>query len=195
MRFKQIFLCLAVLFFLGCEDKKIDSDIISKGVSSSKEAKEAHQNIDRNSYAEILPYLKDNRVIESDGAKVVLLMFGSNGCKYCDKLKNEIKESKELQNQIKNDFFSYYINTSYQKTHSFFSQNLDTQDLAESFAIRSTPTLIFLNPKGELIFEIVGFMGGEKLKLALEYIAKNPNLTQEQISENLYNLFAKKSLF
>lgn len=185
---------MAILFLIGCEDKKVDLDIISKGVSSSKEAKEAHQNIDKNSYADILPYLKDNRVIESDGAKVVLLMFGSNGCKYCDKLKNEIKDSKELQNLVKNDFFSYYVNTSYKKDHRLFSQNLDTQSLASRFGIRSTPTLIFLNPKGDLIFELVGFMGGEKLVLALEYIAKNPTLTQEQISENLYNLFAQKSL-
>ena len=121
-------------------------------------------------------------------------MFGSNNCKYCDKLKEEIVRSKMLQELLKNNFCSYYINTSYKKDHRLFSQNLDTQSLANRFGIRSTPTLIFLNPKGDLIFELVGFMGGEKLKLALEYIAKNPNLTQEQISENLYKLFAQKSL-
>ncbi len=45
-----------------------------------------------------------------------------------------------------------------------------------------------------MIFEIVGFMGGKKLELALEYISQNPNLSEAQISENLYNLFAQKSL-
>lgn len=194
MRFKQVFLFLAILFLIGCEDKKPDLDIISYGTSSSKEAKEAHENIDKKSYAEILPYLKDNAKIQSSEDKVVLLMFGSNNCKYCDKLKSEIVKDSTLQKLVKNDFCSYYINTSYKKTHLYFSQTLSTQDLSEGFAIRSTPTLIFLNPKGELIFEIVGFMGGEKLALALEYIAKNPTLTQEQISQNLYNLFVQKSL-
>ena len=194
MKFKQVFLFLIILFLLGCEDKKPDLSIISNGAASSKEAKEAHENIDKNSYSEILPYLKDNALIESDGSKGVLLMFGSNNCKYCDKLKEEIVRSKMLQELLKNNFCSYYINTSYKKVHRFFSKNLDTQGLGRFYAIRSTPTLIFLNPQGEMIFEIVGFMGGKKLELALEYISQNPNLSEAQIAENLYNLFAQKSL-
>lgn len=179
---------------MGCESEKPDLNLISKGSSTSQKAREANQNIDKNSYAEILPFLQDNTVIESDGKKVVLLMFGSNQCKYCDKLKAEIKENKNIGSLIKNNFLSYYINTSYKKEHRFFSQTLQTQNLSELYSIRSTPTLIFLNPQGEMIFEIVGFMGGEKLMIALEYISKNPNLTQEQISEYLYTLFAQKSL-
>ncbi|RDU71814.1 thioredoxin fold domain-containing protein [Helicobacter brantae] len=194
MRFKEAFLFLALLFFVGCESEKPTLQSISKGSASSKEAKEMHQNIDKNSYSELLPYLQDNSMIESRDNKGVLLIFGSNQCKYCDKLKSEILKSKALKNALKNDFSSYYINLSYQKTHLFFQNKLDTQMLGETYQIRSTPTLIFLNPKGEMIFKIVGFMGREKLEIALEFISENLNLDEEQIAEKLYNLYAQKSL-
>lgn len=194
MRFKQAFLFLIVLLLLGCKDEKADLDIISKGSPSSKESKEASQNIDKNSYKEILPYLRDNAVIESDGKKGILLMFGSNQCKYCDKLKEEIQDNSTISELIKDDFFSYYINISYQKTHRFKDQEIDTQILEEGYGIRSTPTLIFLNPKGEMIFKIVGFMGGEKLRVALEFISKNLDLSEDEIAEKLYNLYSQKSL-
>lgn len=194
MRFKQAFLFLIVLFLLGCKDEKADLDIISKGSPSSKESKEASQNIDKNSYKEILPYLRDNAVIESDGKKGILLMFGSNQCKYCDKLKEEIQDNSTISKLIKDDFFSYYINISYQKTHHFKDQEIDTQILEEGYGIRSTPTLIFLNPKGEMIFKIVGFMGGEKLRVALEFISENLDLSEDEIAEKLYNLYSQKSL-
>lgn len=194
MRFKQGFLFLAVLFLVGCQSEKPDLDIISKGVKDTKASKEAHQSIDKNSYAEILPYLQDNSVIQSDGEKGILLMFGSNGCKYCDKLKDEIKDNAGIAKLIKDSYFSYYINISYQKTHRFKNQEMDTQMLAEGYSIRSTPTLIFLNPQGEMIFKVVGFLGGEKLKIALEFIRNNLNLSEDEIAEKLYNLYSQKSL-
>lgn len=187
------FLLLAFLFFVGCEGEKPSLSLSSQS-ATSKEAQEMHQNIDKNSYAELLPYLQDNSNIQSEGKKAILLIFGSNQCKYCDKLKSEILKSKALKNALKNDFSSYYINLSYQKTHLFNSQKLSTQALGEAYQIRSTPTLIFLNPQGEMIFQIVGFMGKEKLEIALEFISQNPNLSEEQIAEKLYNLYLQKSL-
>ena len=194
MYFKKAFLFLTFLFFVGCESEKPTLQSISKGSVSSKEAKQMHQNIDKNSYSELLPYLQDNAMIEGDGKRGFLLIFGSNQCKYCDKLKSEILKSTALKNALKDDFLSYYINLSYQKTHLFKNQKIDTQMLGEGYQIRSTPTLIFLNPKGEMIFKIVGFMGKEKLEIALEFISKNLNLDEDQIAERLYNLYLQKSL-
>lgn len=193
MNLKYIFLFFAVLL-IGCREEKHDIDIISQGGINSDEARELHQNVDKNSYFEILSFLQDNEMIQSDGQKAILLIFGNNGCKYCDQLKKEIVQNTTLQNLIKNDFSSYYINISYKKEHFFNQEIFDTHMLRDYFSIRSTPTLIILNPRGELIFEIIGYMEEKKLQLALKYISENTNLTQEQITKNLYSLFIQESL-
>lgn len=116
-----IFAAFFALFLAACGDEKVDSAVISSGSVMSKEAREIEQNLDKHSYAELADLFLDTATISFD--KNVLLIFGKNGCIYCDKLKADIKNSPQMKALIREHFNPYYINTSYAKTHAIAGVN------------------------------------------------------------------------
>ncbi len=112
-----VFCALCALIFSGCDDKKIDENIISKGAEMSAEAVEKAKNLDKESYKELADLFLDTS--EIDFSREVLIIFGKNQCKYCDMMKDDIKKSPEIQAKIRENFNPYYVNTSYDKIHKF----------------------------------------------------------------------------
>lgn len=158
---KQIYkiLFIFMLFFVGCDDKKIDSSIISKGTEMSKEAKELAQNLDKESYKDLSNVFLDTNSI--DFSKDVFIIFGKNQCKYCDILKDEIKKNKDLQNALKTNFNPYYVNISYDKLHVLTStdstRQVSTENLARIFNVSSTPMIVFLDKNINVKYIYPGF--------------------------------------
>lgn len=191
--FRSFFICLVLLFLFGCDssDKK---DILTSGAQLSKENEKKINDIDKKSYKEIIDLLKDNATIFG-GNKNVFIIFGSNGCMYCTKLKREIQKNKELQNIIKNEFNSYYINISYFKKHQFdFKQNnskFNTREISEFFHIQSTPTLVFLNKEGMVLLKYPGFISANRLIATLQFLnqEENQNLSEEEINRKILHFY------
>lgn len=69
----------------------------------------------------------------------MLIIFNANNCVYCDKLKHEIQNDKEVQNILKNTYNSYYINISYHKIHNYNNKKTSTEELSREFNIDATP--------------------------------------------------------
>lgn len=157
---KQILSILFIgILIIGCKDNSIDSSIISSGSSMSENAMQASQNLDKESYKEILDIVGDNANISF--AKDVLIIFGKNNCTYCDMLKNAIKIDTALQNLITTNFNPYYINTSYNKVHNinFNDKNIpiNTEEFASIFSINLTPTMVFFSKDGKVKYMFAGF--------------------------------------
>ncbi|EAH5857620.1 thioredoxin, partial [Campylobacter jejuni] len=94
---KKLILGFIILLFCACNDEKIDENILSKGTKTTEQYKQDTNNLDLNSYKEIAEFFKDNQnIVFSD--KPVLIIFSANNCVYCDKLKHEIQNNKEVQN-------------------------------------------------------------------------------------------------
>ncbi|RAX54687.1 hypothetical protein CCY99_02685 [Helicobacter sp. 16-1353] len=147
------------LFFIACSDDKIDSSLISSGAIMDEEAREIEQNLDKASYAELADLFLDTKDVAFD--KDVLIVFGKNNCKYCDMLKDTIKNDANLKQIIKDNFNPYYINTSYTKTHNIDfgskTSHIKTNDFASIFGINSTPAIIFLSKDGNVKYMYPGF--------------------------------------
>lgn len=173
---KQIYKIFFVftLFFIGCDEKKIDSTILSKGSQMSQEAIDLSKNLDKESYKDLADLFLDTSKI--DFSKEVFIIFGKNQCKYCDMLKDEIKKSPALQDMLKTHFNPYYINISYNKTHNFISQKdsnadstknaestqdstkqISTENLAHIFSVSSTPMIAFLDKNMKVKYIYPGF--------------------------------------
>lgn len=157
---RQIFSILFIgIALVSCKDNNIDSSIISSGTKMSESAMQASQNLDKESYKEILNVVLDNNNISFD--KDVLIIFGKNDCTYCDMLKSYIKTNADLQNMLKNDFNSYYINTSYDKVHNIIfgdkKVSISTSDLASMFGIDLTPTMVFFSKNAKVKYMFPGF--------------------------------------
>ena len=158
-RFMAIF-AVCVVIFSGCDDKKIDSNIISQGSTMSAEAQEKAKSLDKESYKDLADLFLDTATI--DFSREVLIIFGKNQCKYCDMLKDDIKKSPAIQSKIKEHFNPYYINTSYDKVHklrAFRGKDIDINiaNLAQIFGVNTTPQVIFMDKNGRVKYLFAGY--------------------------------------
>lgn len=157
-------LCAAMLVaFSACSD---DSENLSA------------DELDKKTYAGLEDVFSSTNTIETNG-KYMLLVFGANGCKYCENLKNDIKQTQALKDELKANFTSYYINTSYSKLHTFRigdgaelkEHAIPTRKLAELYRIGPTPTLIFADKDGRSILAYPGYLPPSQLQALLEFIS------------------------
>lgn len=61
----------------------------------------------------------------------MFLVFGCNGCFYCERFKKDFKNVKELYDYIKEYFSVYYVNISYFKEYDFKVGDKDKNDEKE----------------------------------------------------------------
>ncbi|WP_301007791.1 MULTISPECIES: SoxW family protein [Helicobacter] len=184
MKILYFFCSILLAFSFNACQEKVGDEIVSSGTNNTKEQLEAMKNIDRNSYAEVSDVFKETSEITSDNLPF-FLVFSANGCVYCDRLKNLIKENPEIKSFLKSNYAPYYINISYTKTHKirFSNQELSTADLAQKYNIKPTPTLVFLSQSGKELFIYPGFMPKNRFFATLEFLT-NPTLETKE-SQNI----------
>lgn len=185
-----LLVCVAVFGIYGC-DSAADASAITSGTNYTKEQHSAMENVDENSYAEVADVFLRTNTIGGEGLPY-LLVFASNGCVYCDRMKNFIRNNANLKGFLRTNYAPYYINLSYSKMHNveFLNTSLTTEDLARKYAIKPTPTLVFLSQSGKELFVYPGFMPEEQFKKALEFF-KNPELEnmEEQKIKQAFQTF------
>ncbi|WP_120936370.1 SoxW family protein [Helicobacter pylori] len=175
-------LLLISLFLSACKSNnkdKLDEKLLSSGSQSSKELNDERDNIDKKSYAGLEDVFLDNKSI-SPNDKYMLLVFGRNGCSYCERFKKDLKNVKELHDYVKEHFSAYYVNISYSKEHSFKVGDKDkndekeikmsTEELAQIYAVQSTPTIVLSDKTGKTIYELPGYMPSTQFLAVLEFI-------------------------
>ncbi|MDA3967480.1 MULTISPECIES: SoxW family protein [Helicobacter] len=186
---KFIFVLIMAIFLFGCGDS-VDSSVVSSGTKNTKEQLDAHNNIDKNSYIDVADvFLDTNKIITNN--KPYFLVFAANGCIYCDKLKEIVKDDHEIKSILKNDFSPYYVNLSYSKMHQvdFLDSEISTAEFGKKYQVVPTPTLVFLNPKGEIMFVYPGYMPKDKFLATLNYIKDSTSKDESVIKNELQNIF------
>ncbi|MDE7317178.1 MAG: thioredoxin fold domain-containing protein [Helicobacter sp.] len=172
MRIWQTLFILAAFMVSACE--KESDNIVSLGSEMSATEIEKINNLDRASYAELEGIIKDNRTIDPEG-KYLMIIFGVNGCLYCDQLKKTIKNSEEIQDKLKQNFAPYYINFSYIKPHQFVTnltpKPIITTDLVRIYRVGPTPMIIFANQDSQTIFTHTGAIDEKQLLAMLDFVA------------------------
>ncbi|WP_051420602.1 thioredoxin family protein [Helicobacter pametensis] len=171
---KHILLAIALIFLAGCKSENLDAQNIASKSNISQAEIEKAQHFDKASYKGLEHIFKDTGRIASDG-KFVLLIFGKNGCQWCERLKEEIGENKQTQEMLQKDFQTYYINLSYSKIHQLDfdgkKSQAETSRLAREYDIRPTPTSIFIDPQGNVIFGWPGYFSQKQMQVILQFIA------------------------
>ncbi|CCB80282.1 thiol:disulfide interchange protein (dsbC),putative [Helicobacter bizzozeronii CIII-1] len=184
-------------------DDKIDESMISSGAISPKSAQEDANNLDKQSYAGLEDVFLDTKTITPNG-KYMLLVFGKNGCAYCELLKKDIKQRQDLKNFIKQHYSAYYINISYSKMHEFKIGTkkkprevvLSTSQLAQVYDVSSTPTIVLADSDGKTIYELPGYMPSKQFLAVLEFIGNGlyKGITDDKVFvEKLRDYILKKS--
>lgn len=202
-----IFCLLYSILFLGCGNEEIGQQSFSKGTQTSQEHLEEMRNIDKRSYAEVADVFLDNNLLASND-KPIMIVFGANGCVYCDKLKEVVKNNSDVKLLLQEEFSPYYINGSYTKNHTisqeitaFESQKnaLSTQELIQKFNVGPTPTLVFLDDKGKFLFSYQGFLPKERFMVLLDFFTQKnsqnfTNKTPKEIAQDLQKTYDSKGV-
>lgn len=116
----------------------------------------------------------DNKEINAVDNKVILLVFGQDGCYYCRLLIKSITSNDLVKDYLKNNFSPYYINVTREKRHKVNFLQLEgvtSKDFARLYNLTFTPLIVFINIDGDVIMRLQGYPGDKALLKALEYVA------------------------
>ncbi|PAF52276.1 thioredoxin fold domain-containing protein [Helicobacter sp. 13S00477-4] len=209
---RRTFLLLAILMITliasigisGCKSEdKIDSSVISTGTDIPEAVQKENENLDKKSYAGLEDVFNDTKVITPNG-KYMMMVFGANGCPYCEKLKKDIKSTPTMKDYIKDHFTAYYINLSYSKMHDFKVGTKDdpkevkvsTAQLGQMYDVRPTPTIVFSDTDGKTILEFPGYMPEKQFMAMLEFIGSGEwkkAKDQKELNKMLQDFVLKQS--
>ena len=142
----SLILCVFVACFVACGDSTTSS---------------AQSNPIQSKNPPLISFLP-NQSIDSD---TTMIIFGSNNCASCTRLKDLMAKSEALSIALR-DYHLYYINISEGGEHIIniddSQKALSTQNLKDYFAIYVTPTIIFLR-EGRFVFGYPGFISEARL--------------------------------
>jgi len=121
--------------------------------------------------------------------KRVLLYFYQDGCPYCAKLLQDNLGQKKIADKTRNNFDVIALNMWGDKEVTDLSGKVTTEKkFAEKLKVMYTPTLLFLNEKGQLALRVNGYYAPHKFETALDYI-RGHNETKISF-RNYYNKYA-----
>ena len=127
----------------------------------------------------------------SDEGKHVMIYFHQNGCPYCAKLVQDNFHDKDLVAKLQKHFDTIETNMWGDRDLIDWSGNdYSEKEFSTKMKIQFTPTIIFLNPKGETLLRLDGYQSIDKMHATLDYISSKTYLDQSYAS---YMNSAKKN--
>jgi thiol:disulfide interchange protein len=95
--------------------------------------------------------------------KILMVYFYTNGCYYCEKMKNITFADSRVQKELEKNYISVSVNYSQYK-HIF----------RKEFHLRATPAIVFFNREGKSIYEtpVYGYQGAEDFYDKIEMLAE-----------------------
>ena len=167
--YKKIIIIVSIILALSsCNDK---ASIVEDKVTKTKDNKQLV--VKKSLPSTNNDVFKDSANI-SPNDKYMILIFGTNTCPYCMKLKEDISKSEELRNKLKNDYSSYYLKTHENLRHKLYhekeSMDVDTKTMISIYGIKGTPTIIFADKNGKAIFIVPGYMPLNQFLVSMDFV-------------------------
>jgi len=117
---------------------------------------------------------KDGAQIAPEGGKPMLLVFGQPADPYTQRLQKDVTENDSLAKAITGTVTPVYINAAENKLHKFMHNgdlmDVDTRTLISIYHLDATPTLIFMDEKGQSIFMVPGYMPPKQFEVTLQFV-------------------------
>ncbi|MBI3545867.1 MAG: thioredoxin fold domain-containing protein [Gammaproteobacteria bacterium] len=105
--------------------------------------------------------------------KRLLLYFGQEGCPYCAQLFNNNFSQAHIVEYTRKHFDAIEFNIWGDREVTDFSGNkMPEKEFAAKLKVQFTPTLIFLNEKGDVALRINGYYPPHQFLAALHYVAE-----------------------
>lgn len=115
----------------------------------------------------------------SSEGKRVLLYFYQDGCPYCEKLLQDNWGQRSIAQKTQKHFDVIAINMWGDKEVTALDGSQTTEkNFAASRKVMFTPTLLFLDEKGDNVLRVNGYYAPDKFEAALDYVSKRKEKKQ-----------------
>ena len=129
----------------------------------------------------------------ADENKHVMIYFHQDGCPYCAKLVQDNFHDEKLVAKLQKNFDTIETNMWGDRELTDWNGNDYTEkEFSTKMKIQFTPTLVFLNSKGEILLRLNGYQSIEKMHATLDYIS-NKNYLDQSYASYINNLKINKS--
>lgn len=116
--------------------------------------------------------LREDIAEAAEENKRLLLYFYQDGCPYCKKLLTVNFAQKSIVEKTRRNFDVLTLNMwGDREVIDLDGETLKEKDLALKLRVMFTPTMLFLNEKGQIALRVNGYYKPNKFSTALDYIA------------------------
>jgi len=202
-------LLATILLTTGCNDDKakiiekkdpIQHKVVKQDGIKSLEIKES-KNHAKEAEKVVYKVFKDVAKIAPDG-KYMILIFGTNTCPYCMKLKEDIFNDSTFQNRLKKDYSAYYLKTHENLRHKLFHEgelmDVDTKTMISIYGVQGTPTIIFTDKKGKAVIMVPGYMPKKQFLVTMDFMEqelwKNKDRKNGEVYQALKDYYIKRGV-
>ena len=134
----------------------------------------------KNSFLE----LQDELENANENNRQIILYFHQDGCPYCKKLLEDNFSRKDIIDKMRQNFDLLEINMWGDKTVTLLTgEELSEKVFAKQMQVMFTPTLVFLDNKGQSQFRMNGYYAPDKFSNALDSVLSKAKKAQAKIKK------------
>jgi thioredoxin-related protein len=123
-------------------------------------------------FAESLLFVKEDAAEAAKEGKRVMLYFGQDGCPYCKQLMEVNFRQARIVDKMKKKFVAVAINIWGDREVTWSDgRAMSEKQLTTALKVQFTPTLFFLDEKGEVALRVNGYLPPERFEAALDYVS------------------------
>jgi thioredoxin-related protein len=123
-------------------------------------------------FAESLLFVREDAAEAAKDGKRVMLYFGQDGCPYCKQLMEVNFRQARIVEKMQKSFVALALNIWGDREVTWSDGRvMSEKQLAVALKVQFTPTLLFLDEKGEIALRVNGYLPPERFEAALDYVA------------------------
>ena len=106
-----------------------------------------------------------------DGKKIMVEVY-TEWCEFCKKLEEQVLPDSTVISNLNKYYHSVKLNGESDEIITFNGSTISKAEFAKNLGVRSYPTILFIDPAGELILQINGYMPVGDFQSMLVYIGE-----------------------
>lgn len=126
-------------------------------------------------FAETMLDARDEAADAARQGRRLMLYFWLEGCPYCQRMTSVTFRDAAVIERLKRSFVPVGVNVRGDRDIAWTDgATLTEKALAVKLAVRSTPTILFLDGKGEIALRLVGYVAPAEFARALDSLSTAP---------------------
>lgn len=126
-------------------------------------------------FAETLLDAREEAADAARDGKRLMLYFWLTGCPYCERMTNDTLRDPAVVERLKRGFVPVGVNVRGDREIVWTDgASLSEKQLSAALKVRGTPTILFLDAKGEVALRLVGYVAAGEFARALDSLSTAP---------------------